>query len=158
MDIPQRGLPADLDVPYPFDLFTFCETMATRRDRELRLLPTEFGHGMSGLWVPYPDIDVVYYEEKASRIHRQHIVLHEIAHMILEHTHDPDLVREYRNKLGFLIDLETFDHVFARTSYVDERERQAETLAGAILEKGRRAPDRPSRGTGVINRLEQSFG
>jgi hypothetical protein len=150
------GLPTGLQVPHPFDLDTFCEWLATARGRELLLLPVEFGCEISGLWLPLPDRDVVYYEASTTPAHRLNIVLHELAHMILDHPHDPVTVRALRNRLVSFVDGEAFDRLFARTSFEDSAERDAEDLVVRILHEARR-PTRPGADS-IVGRLEQFFG
>jgi hypothetical protein len=85
-----------------------------------------------GLWVALPDGDVVFVEEETSAVHREHICLHELAHMICGHrgSHEPGLGHNQQ----LLPDLapETVAAVLGRTSYEHEEEREAEAMATVL--------------------------
>ncbi|WMY80061.1 hypothetical protein [Citricoccus sp. I39-566] len=57
------------------------------RGRRMKIIETSklAGKAICGLWVPREDVDVVYHSVTRGRLHRQQMVLHEIAHMILRH-------------------------------------------------------------------------
>jgi len=146
-------LPPGLQIPSPFHFAAFCRNVATFRGRELRLIPTPLGDGLSGLWIPYPEYDAVHFEPTTLRLHDQHIVLHEIAHMVLDHLHDPDRARALRDRLGLLVEPALIERLLARTSYGDEQEVQAEALVTLILGRSRRPPPRsPARGPATRER------
>ncbi|MER7759758.1 hypothetical protein [Streptomyces sp. NPDC097619] len=77
-----------LELPQPFELGAFCDLIAERRGRPLVLLPLE-GPGSEdlpcGVWLGLDSADLVFYDATAPEILRVHIVLHEIAHMLLGH-------------------------------------------------------------------------
>jgi hypothetical protein len=153
----QRGLlPPSIRVPRPFNLDTFCADLVVARDRDLTIEPVEFGCEISGLWLPLPDHDIVYYETGTTPAHQLNIVLHELAHMILDHPHDPVVVRALRGRLVRLVDVAAFDRLFARTTFSEAAEQDAENLVVEILCESRRS-GRPSADS-VVGRLEQIFG
>ncbi|MEW1660636.1 hypothetical protein [Streptomyces sp. NPDC093707] len=77
-----------LDIPQPFDLEEFCDGIATQRGRPLLLLPLDAPADPDmpcGVWLGLDVADLVFYEAGAADILKVHIVLHEIAHMLLGH-------------------------------------------------------------------------
>lgn len=78
----------DLWLPQPFDLSSFVEQVARQRGREIRLVPM---HGAvadgspCGWWCPMTSVDVIFLDDAASVVHREHIVLHEVGHMLWGH-------------------------------------------------------------------------
>ncbi|MDT3397705.1 hypothetical protein RKE29_13775 [Streptomyces sp. B1866] len=77
-----------LDIPRPFDLDTLCDRVAARRGRPLRLVPLEGAPDASmpcGVWVATREADLIFYEPATSALHKLHIVLHELAHLLLGH-------------------------------------------------------------------------
>ena len=72
--------------------------------------------------------------------HRQYIILHEFAHLILGHRHTPTS--------QLLVDLPGFPggpiQILGRTSFEDEDEAVAEQLAGLLMERLSRSEDLPA--------------
>lgn len=82
-----RRMLADLDLPEALNLDLLLERLAERRGRPLRLLPLLPGlrDEPSGMWVPLPDEDVIFAESSISDWYRDHVVLHEVGHMLWGH-------------------------------------------------------------------------
>lgn len=121
-----------------------CEQVGRRRGRTIRLAPMELEEPLlHGLWIALPDTDVIVYRTNTSGPHQEHIIAHELSHIICEHDFGalpgpavpasllpdagPDLVR------GSL----------QRSAYDDRAEQEAEMMASLILARARRgaAPD-----------------
>lgn len=122
----------DLCIPDPFDLNEFVAGVAARRGRPVQVepCPPETARsGVCGAWLGTEDIDYVFAEADTSPLHREHIIVHEIAHMLCGHRRraeallplfphlDPDLVVD----------------ALARSSYDDAQEREAEEFASALM-------------------------
>ena len=138
-----------LEVPSPFDLDTFCAELATRRGRPLirRPIPGLSADAPCGLWIATDRADHVFYDPGTSPLHAEHIVLHELAHMICGHSGaDGSLARLFPD-----LDPATVRRVLGRVSYTTEQEREAEMLASLI--RGRTAPP-----PGSIGPLADAFG
>ncbi|MFF4673991.1 hypothetical protein ACFY1C_29820 [Streptomyces sp. NPDC001279] len=75
----------DLGVIPPLDVEELCQALSRRRGRPLYLravpLPVP---GASGMWVEYDDYDVILYQQETTRLHQEHIILHEVGHILLE--------------------------------------------------------------------------
>ena len=90
--------------------------------------------GICALWLMTAEEDLVLHAHSESTLHRQQFVLHELAHMILDHGDDqrvstpdfllPDIAPETRRRLLGRQDLVTEDEIAA--------ESLADTLAAAI--------------------------
>jgi hypothetical protein len=80
-------------IPAPFTVERLCANLARSRGRPIHLLPwdTTGAAVPCGLWVSTERADYVVYERAAAPILRQHIVLHELAHLMLGHSGAPDL-------------------------------------------------------------------
>ncbi|MFG3253276.1 hypothetical protein [Streptomyces sp. NPDC048172] len=104
---------------------------------------------LCGLWVELDSADYVFYEASTSPLHRDHIVLHEISHILLGHT-TSNGVDPVAN-LGALftgIDPSTVRNVLGRANFSTPQEREAEQLATRIAGRSvlkyppkRRAPE-----------------
>lgn len=126
---------AAIELPRPFDIDAFCAQLAAQRDRPIRIcaLPSPARIGTPcGAWLQTATTDWVFVEHSTSRFHRDHIVLHELAHMLCGHrgagplddslvaTLAPDAIGAIRHMLG-------------RTDYSTEAEQEAEMTARLIL-------------------------
>jgi hypothetical protein len=124
----------DVDMPDPFDLTAFCDSLASRRGRRLHLqpfCPSAAGQLPCGIYLSVGDDDYIFFDGRTSSLHRDHIVLHEISHMLLGHTTDVGLL-DAVGRLLPSIDPRVLETVLARTSYSTEHEREAELLATLI--------------------------
>jgi hypothetical protein len=129
-----RQLLADVTMPSPFDIHEFCEQIASKRGRPIRLFPIASGLTPCGLWAATESTDYVFYETSTSPLHRDHIVLHELSHMLCDHrpapAHDDELV----DRLFPDLNASLVQRVLARSAYSAAEEREAELLASLIRE------------------------
>ncbi|MER7758482.1 hypothetical protein [Streptomyces sp. NPDC097619] len=140
---------AGLDLPHPFSLEALCARIAARRGRPIRLhpLPPEAAaSGVCGLWVGTATVDYVFYEDRTTRLHREHIVLHELGHILFGHH---SLEGEDPAEGGVPV-------VLGRTNYTTRQEREAELLASMIRTEAGPRPGRAPRGT--LERLGSALG
>lgn len=119
-------------MPHPFDLEVFCREVARRRGRPLELHPVSRATAdPCGMWIATGPADHVWYEQGTSPLHQRHIVVHELAHMLLGHERGENAVVSPELLPG--LDPAAVEHVLSRTSYTSDQEHAAETLAGMIL-------------------------
>ncbi|MER5183281.1 hypothetical protein ABT009_33870 [Streptomyces sp. NPDC002896] len=119
-----------LELPDPFDVEELLARVSQKRGRPIHLhtFPGIAGEELPcGSWIATEQADHIFVEEATSPLHRDHIVLHEISHMLLGHTPRQTLSRAFRH-----LDADLVSGVLGRTSYETEEERSAETLAGLI--------------------------
>jgi len=174
-------------VPDPFDLELFCRGLAEQRGRPLQIMPLPqavAGGGPCGAWVATTCTDYLFYDPVTSPLHGDHIVLHEVGHLLAEHTAEhgagpqpgepnsqpgvvprPELL--LREPPSWLPDLsgEAVRHVFGRTTYSSPQEQEAEIIATLILERGSRrrvpavtASGSPADAAKVLERLSHTLG
>ena len=79
---------ADLRLPVPFALESLCGELALRRGKPLTIvdMPSAHDGGPSGAWIATDEADYVFVDQSARALHREHIVLHELAHIIFDHS------------------------------------------------------------------------
>jgi hypothetical protein len=127
---------SDLRVPQPYSLNAILHWMEDLRQRPLVLkqLPQQAaGAGACGLWLGTDDADYVFYEARTAPLHREHIILHEIGHMLSDHHHARS--GDIDGGLGSLLsDLQPhlIKRLMARTSYTTVEEQEAEMLASLM--------------------------
>ncbi|GII83790.1 hypothetical protein Ssi03_17800 [Sphaerisporangium siamense] len=125
-----RRLLRELDIRPPLDVRELCARLAERRGRDIRLVayPIDIP-GPFGLWFMTDSTDFIYYQQETTRPHQDHIVLHEIGHMIAEHPSDEPADGE-----AITPGLTAGGRVLRRTCYDTKYEREAELIATIILE------------------------
>ena len=102
--------------PSSADLEAFRAVVAARRGRPLILQPVP---GLSagapcGLWISVPTADYVCYDPDTSRLHAEHIVLHELGHMLSGHRTGIDAGGGALARLVPDIDPRTIDRILGR--------------------------------------------
>jgi hypothetical protein len=139
-------------VPAPFDLDAFCGEVAARRGRPLIRRPVA---GLSaeapcGLWIATDKADHVFYDPGTSPLHAEHIVLHELAHILSGHSGvDGSIAKLFPD-----LDPATVRRVLGRVSYTTAQEREAEMMASLIRGRSSRA----ARHTTTLARFADAFG
>jgi hypothetical protein len=130
---------ASLDVPAPFDVDVLCARVAAQRGRPLHLRPIPMPDGGAcGVWVSATDCDFIFYEAHTSGLHQEHIKLHELGHMLSDHSTTAVLASVTARFLLPDLDPAVVSRVLQRTQYTDDEEREAETIASMILERASR--------------------
>ncbi|MDX2856171.1 hypothetical protein [Streptomyces scabiei] len=147
----------DLGVTPPLDVDELCQALSRRRGRPLYLREAPLPKpGPSGMWVEYEDYDVILYQQETTRLHQDHIKLHEIGHILVAEdeeaaareaagetapeapTVDPDeetavFVEGWATMLP-VFDPATIKRMARRCSYEDGEECSVELVATIILE------------------------
>jgi hypothetical protein len=123
-----------LDVRAPLRVDELSDRVGRRRGRPIRLVPFRLPvPGPFGVWLATSTTDYIVFQSHTTRAHQDHIVLHEIGHILAGH-HDevtdpslwtlalpdlsPDMVRR----------------AFGRSAYEARHEREAELIATIIME------------------------
>jgi hypothetical protein len=147
-------------MPHPFTVEGFCANLGRERRRPVRLIPWSAGRSdaPSGLWVATVQADYIFFDALATGLHRGHIVLHELGHVLLGH-HDGVLDGQ---EIPFGVDSALVLAMAGRTRSYDEREElEAELFATYVGEwTARRQPDvigEGARAELVIDRLSAAL-
>lgn len=76
--VAEAGLPASVG--------SVVRIVAERSGRPIELRPVHLGGTeVFGMWLGLADRDLILFDDTASPAHRNHIVQHELGHMVLEH-------------------------------------------------------------------------
>jgi hypothetical protein len=134
---------AALGAPEQLTLDTLAERIEQHRGRKIVVRPVARlgGDKISGLWLSLPSAELVLHAETSSELHREQIILHELAHMVLQHDL---LVGEDQHVSSLLPDLDRslVARVLARCRRQSEPEIVAESLAdlfAGAISRARRA-------------------
>lgn len=114
--------------------------IAAERGREIVILDSDFSGMQSqlcGLWLGLPQRDLIFISDDLSGIHRDHVILHELAHLLLEHRVVDGATIEEIASLFPSLPPALVSRVLRRSHYDNEQEREAEELASAMAAQTR---------------------
>lgn len=116
----------------------------------LRIIETSVLNGINicGVWGKQGNLDIIFHAETKSSIHRDQIVLHELAHMLLKHESDSEHT-EYDLARSLFPDLDP-GHFLLRTGLTTRAEQEAEYLADNLARNIRNAKKKQNRFEGVF--------
>lgn len=157
-----------LTLPDPFDLAELCRTVSVQRGRPLHVrgIPGPAARARPcGIWIATAEDDWIFIDRETSPLHREHIVLHELAHMLCRHTSADLPENSMITQLFPDLSPTMVTTVLSRTSYASDYEREAETLASLILARAQPAatPVMPVRDMSaaeadILRRAGQALG
>ena len=132
-----EALVAALELPDPFDLAEMCAEIGRRRGKPIVLMatPMALGGGLCGLWMGTAKADYVFYEQDTSPLHQQHIVFHELGHILRRHTPARVLGADIARVLAPTVEPVEGQRVLGRDTYSDEDEYEAELIATLLLQR-----------------------
>lgn len=150
----------ELDIDSPLDVHVLCERLGERRGHPIRLVPYPLPvPGVFGLWIGTADADYILYQRDTTTAHHEHIILHEVGHIISGHDsdeHDSDIW----SQLFPDIPPEMVRRALRRDGYGPSVEREAEMVATVIKEWATlldRLKFTPDRKTHTAQRLRGAF-
>jgi hypothetical protein len=163
-----RDLLEHVTFPDPFDVTVFVTQLGERRGRPIHLLPQPgvgMGDGPCGVWVATADQDVILVEPGVAPLHREHIVLHEVGHILCDHGRALGTPTSLAIRLLPHLDPALVRRVLGRTSYTTPEEQEAElvaTMIGARITQRASQPAETAPSTGdvaaVLQRLSRVIG
>lgn len=78
-----RRLLRRLDIQPPLSAMALCRAVARERGHSIEFQPYPLpARGPHGLWIKAGPTDVILYQQHATRVHREHILLHELGHIL----------------------------------------------------------------------------
>ncbi|MCJ0873281.1 MULTISPECIES: hypothetical protein [unclassified Streptomyces] len=129
-----RSILRELGITAPLRVPELCRLLGEHRGRPIRLVPYSLPvPGPYGLWIAGAQADFIFYQKETSQAHQDHIVLHEVGHILADHGSDESEDAVWQEVLPDL-SIEVINRALRRTSYAEEREREAELVATIILE------------------------
>ena len=139
-----------LELHSPFDVSDLIDQLAASRGRpiELHRWP-EAMRAPCGVWFATSSADHIFYDGWTTPIHQQHIILHELGHLLLEHDLPPPHDAWVRRLLPNL-DPSMVLKMLGRSSYADEDEIAAELFASIVIEQVSRLDRAAATGVGPL--------
>lgn len=119
----------------PMPMAEVCRRLQERSGKPIRLLayPLEVP-GAFGAWLSTPSADYILYQRETTPAHQEHIIAHELGHMLAGHSSD-EFEDELWRELLPDIPAEHIRRALRRTHYDTEDERAAEMAATMLLER-----------------------
>ncbi|MEU9438248.1 hypothetical protein [Streptomyces sp. NPDC048252] len=127
-----RQLLRKLDIQPHLRIDELCLKLGQHLEKSIRLIPWALPvPGPFGLWMSRPNEEVIFYQKETTRVHQDHIILHEVGHILADHQDEGD---EALPDLGPEFPYGLTARVFRRTCYTEDYEREAELVATIIQE------------------------
>ncbi|KXK61327.1 hypothetical protein AWW66_14370 [Micromonospora rosaria] len=128
-----------MTIPTPFEPARFVAALARQRGRPVELVPMPGGAAQCGALIATDQADYLFYATSTTRLHREHILLHEVGHLLCGHIGDrtlaalPDLLLPN-------LSADLVRRVLGRSDYSAQQEQEAELVASMISQRARRDP------------------
>lgn len=100
------------------------------------------GGSICGLWLSTDDVEIILHATSPSGLHRQQFVLHELGHMVLRHD-ELVIPADYIKVLFPNLPVGLVSRVLARSSFTDDLEAAAESLADLFAAAIRNSASEP---------------
>jgi hypothetical protein len=159
-----EALVETLDLPDPFDLAETCTRLGEQLGRPMVLMSHAMvTGGLCGTWMRTANADYVFYEQDTSALHQQHIVLHEIGHILRRHEPGKELSADLARTMAPAVTASDVFRVVGRDSYNDDDEFEAELIATLIqrrigLQPVREAPAATDpTASDIVDRISHSL-
>ena len=131
-----------IPIPRPWAVREYLRRVAEARQRPITVLPVETGRLAgsgcgtgSGLWIGREHDDIILHTADTTAWHAEHIICHEVGHMLLAHDRDTDEELDEAALLKLMPSLspQAIRSVLRREDYASPRERAAETFADLVM-------------------------
>ncbi|MFE0171375.1 ImmA/IrrE family metallo-endopeptidase [Streptomyces sp. NPDC059002] len=157
---------AALGMPGERTIAHLCAHVSQLRGRPVVTAPMRLkAPAPCGMWIAWQDIDVIVYAADTSPAHQDHIIVHELAHILCGHRgSDEPLDQGAAGSLFPDLDPALVRDALYRTAYTDPQEREAEMLASLFLKQAAASapqetvPEVPCADAEIIARIEATLG
>ncbi|MFI7357611.1 toxin [Streptomyces avidinii] len=127
---------AELGLPQVTDVAELCRHLGEARDRPITLVPMQMPSSHPcGMWVAARDEDLIFYDANTTGAHQEHIILHELGHIICCHRGAGGLDEAAARLLFPNLDPELVRDMLLRATYDDVQEQEAEIIAYLLSQR-----------------------
>jgi hypothetical protein len=155
----------DLEIPDPFDLGQFCDSLGKSWGRPIDLMEVDLPKALPcGLAVALEDRDIIFIAAGLTGPHRDIVGLHEIGHLVAGHLTDPLAGTDTRRFVFKHLDQRLINRINQRSNnYSTRHEREAELIATMLFGRiNRLTPMTPwsiaGDASGMVDRISRSLG
>lgn len=121
------------------DVQTLCASVSAHTGRQIHLEAWHFAVDVAGFWFASGGTDYIFYAQDATPPHQEHIILHELAHILSGHSQEPIDAQALHDAYFPHLDHDMIHMAFSRSCYEARAEREAEVLASLIEQRWRMA-------------------
>ncbi|MCE3555516.1 hypothetical protein LWC33_29230 [Pseudonocardia sp. RS11V-5] len=129
-----RKILRELDIQPPLDVFELCDRLGELRGKPIQLFDYPLpAPGVFGFWLEGESSDYIIYQRDTTTVHQDHIILHEIGHIISGHGGnggDLPMMAQLMSRLP----PDSLRKGLRREGYDQAIEREAEMVATVIKE------------------------
>jgi len=134
-----RRFVRDLGLPPASNIRELLPAVGERSGYSIRLVPApgDSSHGVCGMWIRAAEgVDYIFVHESTSRVHQDHIIAHEVAHILRDHRGSSEFrqANPMTDRLVSTLDPAVVTMMLGRSGYEYEDEREAE-LIGSYLQR-----------------------
>ncbi|MFJ3964568.1 toxin [Streptomyces sp. NPDC090036] len=127
---------AELGLPKVADVAELCRHLGEVRDRPITLVPMQMPSSHPcGMWVAARDEDLIFYDANTTGAHQEHIILHELGHIICCHRGAGGLDEAAARLLFPNLDPQLVRDMLLRATYDDVQEQEAEIIAYLLSQR-----------------------
>lgn len=112
------------------DLHEICRRIGVIRGRPITLIPIPMKAAQPcGIWVALESEEIIFYDANTTRAHQEHIIRHELGHIICCHRGAGILDDESARILFPNLEPQIVRDMLQRATYDDAQEQEAEMIA-----------------------------
>ncbi|WP_395295276.1 toxin [Kitasatospora hibisci] len=156
---------AELGLPEVADVAELCHYLGEIRERPITLVPMHMpASHPCGMWVAARDEDLIFYDANTTSTHQEHIILHELGHIICCHRGAGWLDEATARLLFPNLDPDLVRDMLLRATYDDVQEQEAEIIAyllsqrvGGVAEPSSSTPAAGGGPSAVLSRIERTL-
>ncbi|MGA5131338.1 toxin [Streptomyces olivoreticuli] len=153
---------AELELPALADVTSLCSHLSAVRDRPITLVPMQMQATLPcGMWVSARVEDLIFYDANTSSAHQEHIILHELGHIICCHRGSGQLDEVSARVLFPNLSPTLVRDMLMRATYDDIQEQEAEVIAYLLSQRIGRTEERSGAASSeeevVICRVERTL-
>ena len=121
------------------DVQALCAVISAHTGRRIHLEAWLLASEVAGLWLASGGTDYIFYAQDATLPHQEHIILHELAHILSGHAQEPIDAQALHAAFFPHLDHDVVHMAFSRSCYDSKSEREAELLASLVEQHWRTA-------------------
>lgn len=153
---------AELNLRAAPDVQAVCDRLFELRGRPIKLVPLPMpASNPCGMWVAAQHEDIIFFDTNTTSSHQEHIILHELGHIICCHRGSGVLDDENARVLFPNLDPQIVRDMLMRATYDDVQEQEAEIIAFLLTEvmqgSAARTVPRRSADEGALGRIERTL-